>query len=155
MNVMRSAPVLAAGIALVAACASCAVSTTTIESQRALDPAALNRIAIGSTSVDEIYAWFGPPHSIVRGSGRFQEVAGHGYYSFVQDRQLSSLDDAHYALLYKYERARIRTTAPLRLGLEQHDRMTFEGAELLVILDSTRDVVTDYALRRERPGGAP
>lgn len=140
----RAVGFLLAGPALLG---GCTWSTTTIDSRAPPDPAALSRIRIGETTADEVMRLLGPPHSIIRGSARFREVSAVGYHSYAQDRQLSSLDDEHYALFYKYGKA--RSHALLIEGITVGRKLRFQGEELLIILDRARDVVTDVVSRSE------
>lgn len=137
----------------------CVLSTTTIESGAPLDRAALSQIRLGETTGTEVMRLLGPPHSIIRGSAsfreassldyhtRYQRLSGHGYYSYAQDRQLSSFDDEHYILFYKYGKVKARSTALLITGIAGRRDVRFQGEELLIVVDTDRDVVTDVASR--------
>ncbi len=139
---------LLAGLALLG---GCTWSTITVESGAPPDPAALSRIRLGETTGTEVMRLLGPPHSIIRGSARIYDVGDralrHGssipeYYSYARERQLSSLDDEHYALFYKYWRE-TRSDALLIARISKQREVRFQGEELLIILDNEKDVVTD------------
>lgn len=152
----RAIRLLLASAALLGSCAS---FTTTVETRAPLDQNALARIKLGETTGAEVSRLLGPPHSIIRGSAHFRESGGFLYYfmsstggaapsfSYSQERQLSSLDDKHHVFLYKYTKADLHVGAVLTTGGTQRSEMQFKGEELLLILDSERDVVTDMAFR--------
>jgi hypothetical protein len=154
----RGVGLLLVAVALLGGCAS---FTTTVETRAPLDQRALARIIPDKTTGAEVARLLGPPHSIIRGSAHFRESGGFFYYFvssaggaapnyfYSQDRQLSSLDDKHYALLYKYAQASLRVDAVLTTGGSQRSEMRFQGEELLIIIDSERDVVTDMAFRSD------
>ncbi len=125
----------------------CVLSTTTLKSGVPLDPAALSQIRLGETTGTEVMRLLGPPHSIIRGSARFREAGSLGCYSYARDRQLSSLDDKHYALFYRYDRGNTRSGALLIVSTTERHEVRFQGKEVLIILESERDVVTDVASR--------
>jgi hypothetical protein len=123
----------------------CVRITTTVETRASLKTEALSQIRLGETTGAEVMRLLGPPHSIIRGSARFREVGCLGYYSYAQDRQLSSLDDEHYALFYKCGRAKARSTALLIAGTIEGRNVRVQGEELLIILNEDTDVITDVA----------
>jgi hypothetical protein len=125
----------------------CSVSTKKIESGTPLNRDSLARIKPGVTTGNEVMRMLGPPHSIVRGQAEFLEVGGGAYFSYAERRQLSSLDDEHYALFYRYGRTDVRSRSVDVVGERETRRVRHGGEELLVIVDERSDVVVDYATR--------
>ena len=136
---------LLVGTALLGGCATTAVRAP-------LDPEALAQIKLGETTGAEVMRLLGPPHSIIRGSASFREAGSPGrclhgqYYSYARDRQLSSLDDEHYVLFYKYSKTEGRSIALCIADTSsERRRVRIESKELLIIVARDGDVVVDVA----------
>lgn len=140
----------------------CSTFTSTAESRAPLKAEALAQIKIGQTTAAEVARMLGSPHSIVRGNAHFRESGGPMYYclsptgwsdpyTFSQERHLTSLDDAHYAFLYKYDKTQARSVSLEFSGSTERRKVSFCGQEVLIILDNQRNVVTDMAVSSDRP----
>lgn len=127
----------------------CFVSHRTLKKGTPLAQHALNRIVIGTTTRSEVFELLGPPHSILTGQAEFMDADYLGYYSHTLNRQLGSIDDTHYVLLYRYGETQDSFSAALLLGEREHFRAQLLYDELLIMIDSKTNLVTDIAYHKE------
>jgi hypothetical protein len=65
----------------------------------------------GTTTRADVFAWFGPPHSIFKEHAAILSGESVGYYSYFHERALTSVDDAHYGMLYRFGEASARSVS--------------------------------------------
>lgn len=119
-----------------------------------IDEDKLNSIVIGKTTRSDVFKLLGTPHSMFQGQAEFQEgyvVFSLGqFYSHNQNRYLSSLDDQHYALLYRYGTTSSKSTLTyIMLNTSSNTRIRIRNDELLILFDKATDVVSDIAYLKE------
>jgi hypothetical protein len=148
MNVVRhtSKWCRGAGALALAASVACAYSRTTVTTGRPLDEKAIGGIVIGQTTRSDIFKALGAPHSIFQGQAEFTEAKLLPLYFHSQNRYLSTIDDRHYALLYRFGTGRTATTLILVVS---DTKVDIRSDEVLLMMNRQTDVVEDVAYRRE------
>ena len=132
-----------------------------------IDEAAVGRIEIGKTTRSELFRDLGPPHSIFKGQVELHDTDAmlllgsmplhlfpyHEYYSHSENRYLSSVDDLHYAMLYKFSELSGRNTrASIFVVTVSDTELKIATDELLLLIDSKTHVVDDVAYRNATAG---
>jgi len=150
-----SSSTLLVGAVLATVCGCFSYSTTTVEKGKPLDQAAISRIVIGQTTRSDVFALLGTPHSVFEGQVEFREDQGvgfdpHLFYSYKDNRYLSSIDGQHYAMLYRFGKASGTTVvlAPVVVTYRGADAR-INTDELLLLVDKTTNVVDDVAYRQD------
>lgn len=147
---------LACGLLVIAGCIT-SRTTTHVEHGTRIDPRDVAQIVIGQTTRSEIFQEFGTPQSMFRDRAdlfRFESV---GFYSYAQNRVLTTFAEGQYALLYRFDQADTRTRVrvlvfPFVVSAKTNKEAYFTGDELLIFLDTNTNVVTDVAAKSAGPG---
>ena len=135
---------LALGLLLASGCGLVFVDST-VEEGKPLNAEKIGQIVIGQTTRSEVFRLIGAPHSMFQGDLEFQEklVLGN-FYLHTQKRKLSTLDDQHYAILYRAGKVtgqtRVGYAVLVTIGKE---KATIRTDELLLILNKQTNVVED------------
>ena len=139
----------------------CTHYSARVEKGQQLDTASIKQIIIDKSTQSDVFKLLGTPHSIIRGKGTIEEaqtlslgqlglVPSFGdFYSYKDSRQVS-VDDRHYAMLYRFAKS-TGSAAGVHLiviGFRNAD-FQFKSDELLLVLDTETNVVTDVAYRKE------
>jgi hypothetical protein len=125
------------------------VTSTTIEEGRPIDEAKVKQIVIGQTKRRDVYELFGPPHSQFQGQVEFKEGSLRGFFSHIENRYLSSLDDRHYAMLYRFVTSKAEFTGGTAVVVTlANTKGTIKSDELLLLLEKETDMVVDVAYRK-------
>lgn len=137
-------------------CASYSHTTTVeIEHGSELNEAQIRQLEPGTTTRAQVFEWFGPPHSIFKEDAQILSYEDVGFYSYAQTRWLTTIGAGQYGMLYRFEDSVTSTVEKDRIWVIFWDgstkrRAKFGGQELLLLLDSKTNVVTDVAYRREK-----
>lgn len=138
---------IAAALFLTASTVGCIFySKHSVERGKSLDEQAVHRIVIGKTTRTDILNVFGPPHSIFQNQGELLTAERVGWYRYVETRMLGSIDEQHYAMLYRFGRSAARSI--VILPVETSDA-TIKADELLIFLNKTSNIVSDVGYRNE------
>jgi hypothetical protein len=121
-------------------------NTYTAEKGTALDQQSVQQIVIGKTTRADILKSFGPPHSIFQGQGELLVAEHVGWYRYAETRQLTSFDEQHYALLYRFGVSSARSVLVFVVG--QSDA-SIKAEELLIFINKKSHIVSDVAYRNE------
>lgn len=120
--------------------------THTAEKGRPLSTEAVHQIIIGKTTRTDILKTFGPPHSIFQGQGELLTAERIGWYRYVETRLVSSIDEQHYAMLYRFGTSSASSLVVLVAGTSQ---ASIQADELLIFLNKASNVVSDVAYRND------
>jgi hypothetical protein len=137
-------------------CASHSHKTTVqIEHGSELNEAQIRQIEPGTTTRAQVFEWFGPPHSIFKEDAQILSYENVGFYSYAQTRWLNAVGAGQYGMLYRFEDSVASTVEKEHIWVIFWDgnterRAKFAGQELLLLLYSKTNVVTDVAYRREK-----
>jgi hypothetical protein len=113
---------------------------------RRIDPTKVSQIIIGKSSRSNVYQLLGPPHSQFQGQVEFQEGSLRGFFAHMENRYLSSLDDNHYVILYRFVTTEGRAVGGTAIVVTIADtKIALKSDELLILLDKATDVVVDMA----------
>lgn len=130
-------------------------SKTTITRGKPIEEATASRIVIGRTTRSEIFSMLGVPHSIFEGQVQFHQDESIRFdptlfYRYAEQRYLASLDDEHYALLYRFSESKGRTLAltPILVSYRSA-RVSLNVDELLLLVNKKTQIVDDVAYRRD------
>ncbi len=140
------------GLLMATGCITFGRYTTHVEHGAPLDPKRVEQIVIGDTTRADVFRWFGPPHSMFKDEAELFNYEHVGFYSYLRNRRLESIDEGSYVLLYlfretdAYTKIKIRA-APFSMQSEIDNEVTFAGDELMILLDRDTHVVTDVAWR--------
>jgi hypothetical protein len=111
-------------------------ATGKVEEGKTIDAAKVKQIVIGMTTRGEVYELLGTPHSQFQGQVELKEGSLQGLFSHIQNRYLSSLDDEHYAMLYRFTTTRGKITAGTAIVLGySNQQYTIQSDELLILFD--------------------
>jgi hypothetical protein len=123
---------------------------TVVERGAPIDSEALSKIQIGKTTRSEIFSLLGSPNSIIDGQSTLWSGELINYYGYIESREISSLDDKHYAFLYKFNKsqAKEKTTFVVIIGARSN-KISIKGDELLIIFNKNTNIVEDLAYRQE------
>jgi hypothetical protein len=149
----RVRAVLTLGIALLAMC-GCASTHVTTELGSPIDDQAVSQIVIGKTTRSEVFKLLGTPHSIFEGQAEFQEgyatyMMGE-YYSYLENRHLSGINDRQYAILYRFRKTATNSSTKVGVVVNwKNVATTIKTDELLIFVDKETDIVADVAYRPE------
>lgn len=140
------------GLLMAVGCVAFGRTTTHIEHGTPIDSTRVDQIVIGQTTRADLFKWFGPPHSMFNGEAELVNYENVGFYSYSKNRQLATLDEDQYALLYRFDETDARTKVnilivPFFQNAESSNQVSFGGDELLVLLNRNTHVVTDVAWR--------
>ncbi|HXK30284.1 MAG TPA: hypothetical protein VJ646_18720 [Candidatus Binatia bacterium] len=132
----------------------CVYTGRTEISGRAFNQDALNQITIGKTTRADVIKLFGLPDSMFVGQARLVDAkyfAGIGrFYLHIEDRYLTSLDDKHYAVLYRFSKLSGQshrvTLGTLSSG---NTAVRINSDEILLIINKDTDIIEDIAYRKE------
>jgi hypothetical protein len=127
------------------------VRSVTAETGMEIDPEKVFEIKIGETTRSQVFQLLGMPHSIFQGQAEFTEIHDLGeWYAHGSSRYLSSIDDDHIALLYRFSRASSKTTVKI---CSSKTKIKINADELLLLVDKKSSVVTEvaYTLKARRP----
>ena len=132
---------------------------------RPIDQDAISRIVIGMTTRSEVIKLLGLPEGQFAGQVSFTDSnymsLGSGkFYRHVANRYLDSLDDKHYAMLYRVNRSSGQswefgepfgrpTKRPSTMITISHADSRFMTDELLLLVTKDTDIVEDFAYRKE------
>lgn len=126
--------------------AGCGTTNMSVEAGNRIDESALRKMIIGKTTRSDVFALLGPPHSIFENQSEFVESHSIMGYSTVQNRYLSSLDDEHYALLYRSSKASSKSTQGFALVVYFKDTQTkISSSEVLLLFNKETDILDDIA----------
>ena len=124
--------------------------TSTSEHGLPINETRINEIVIGKTTRSDLFKLLGTPHSIFQGQTEFVEgysiPAINQYYSHVQNRYLSSLDERHYAFLYRFGKTSSISTCILS---STNSKIKIRSDEFLLLIDKKTNIVDDVAYRKE------
>lgn len=132
-------------------------SKTTIIKGNPLEEATVDRIVIGRTTRSEVFSMLGAPHSIFEGQVQFHEAESIEFnsalfYRYAEERYLTSLDNEHYALLYRFREARGRTLTLAPILVTYRDaRASLNVNEILLLVNKRTHIVEDVAYRKDTP----
>ncbi|MCI0557022.1 MAG: hypothetical protein MN733_00890 [Nitrososphaera sp.] len=138
----------------------CYYASTTITRGKGLEEAALTRIVIGKTTQSDLFKLFGTPHSIFQGQQEFKESQAIGFwhlhpftfYSYKEDRYLTTLRDDQYAILYRFSESAGQSLMlhGIVIGYQGTD-MRIQADELLLFLNKETKIVEDAAYPKQSP----
>lgn len=140
--------------AIIVMTSSCAYSTHDISVKKGIpiDQSAINQIVIGKTTRSDVFKLLGTPHSIFHGQVEVGFVEGEAvpYYSYIENRPLSSIDDKHYALLYRFGKLSAKSTSKtITIVHYRNTQVSIKSNELLLFINKETDIVDDVAYRKE------
>lgn len=122
----------------------------TVERGAPLNDEAIKEIVIGKTTRSDIFKLLGTPHSIFHNQAEFTEGYSIMGYSTVQNRYLSSLDENHYAFLYRFGKASSKTTRGVAVVVNvANTQVKIASNELLLLINKETDIVDDVSYRKE------
>ena len=148
-SVLRRGDVLLWIAVLLTSMSGCVVMSGKIEEGKQIDEAKVNQIVIGKSRRSDVYKLFGTPHSQFRGQVEFIEGRVGVFFSHVGNRYLSSLDDNHYAMLYRFTTSQVGIVmGSIVVVMFQNVKETIKSDELLLLLDKETNIVVDVAYRK-------
>jgi hypothetical protein len=123
-------------------------SRVTLKRGVPLDQNAIQRIEIGKSTRSEVFKLMGTPHSMFQGQVELKQAqfTGMGFYRHLENRFLTTLDDEHYAMLYRFDKSSTKSTIVLVVDFTN---ISIQTDELLLLLNRKTDVVDDVAYRKE------
>ena len=135
----------------------CIYTGRTERTGRPFSEDAVDRIIIGKITRSEVIKLLGLPDSVFAGQGRLVDAhyfaSGPGrFYLHIEDRYLTSLDDKHYAALYRFRNLSGQSFA-VTLGTlsSGNTAVRIKSDEILLIINKETDIVEDIAYRKETP----
>ncbi len=136
---------------------SCVKMYTTAEHGIQMNETVINEIVIGKTTRSELFKLLGTPHSIFQGQAEFTEGYSihsiNEYYSHEQNRYLSSIDEGHYAFLYRFGKTSSKSTAVFVVLISSRNtHIKIRSDELLILIDKKTNIVDDVAYRKDTSG---
>jgi hypothetical protein len=135
--------------ALILLFTGCVMVTGRIKEGREVDEAKVKQIVIGKTKRSDIYKLFGTPHSQFRGQVEFKEGSLRGFFSHMENRYLSSIDDKHYVMLYRFTTSAGKGTGGTIVVVTFGDiEMETKSDELMLLLEQGTDTVVDVAYHK-------
>jgi len=124
--------------------------TSTAEVGAPIDQDTVNQIVIGKTTKSEIFKLFGTPHSIFQGQVEFLKAEMTGFYSQVENRFLTSLDEKHYAMFYRFGKSSGKFTLASIFVITRGDtQVKIRSDELLLLFNKETNIVEDVAYRKQ------
>ncbi len=154
----RKVLAIAVASSILAAANGCYYASTTVTRGKSLEAAALNRIVIGKTTQRELFNLLGTPHSIFQGQQEFKESQAIGFrhfhpfafYSYKENRYLTTLHDDQYAILYRFGESSGKSLMlyPIVIGYQGTD-MSIQTDELLLFLNKDTKIVEDAAFPKQ------
>lgn len=152
---------LCLAILLLALFNSCiSYSSMSVEKGKAIDQEAIKQIVIGSSTRSDVFELLGTPHSIFEGQTEFEESQAflHGggahhrsvFYSYKDKRQLKTINESHYAMLYQFSTSSSNSTGLYSIVISyQKSDFVIKSSELLLFLHKKTSIVEDVAYRKE------
>ena len=146
---MKTISILAFFYTVILIINGCVSISTTAEIGEPLDVKAIQKIVIGETTKSDIFKTMGTPHSIFQNQAEFTESYSIQGYSTVQNRQLSAIDDNHYAFLYRFTLSSSITEETNTVFVKIKDTtIRIRTNELLLLFDKRTNIVDDVAYRK-------
>lgn len=127
---------------------ACSYSRLNVQSGRPLDEQAIKRIVIGQTTRSDVFNLLGTPHSMFQGQVEFREAQLLPLYLHNENRYLSSIDDVHYAVFYRFSKSLSTSTLVVVVS---NSAVRIMSDELLLLLNRNTNVVDDVAYRKDTP----
>ncbi len=123
---------------------------TVVERGRPIDSEKISQIQIGKTTRSEIFSLLGSPNSIIDGRSTMWTGEYLNFYGYIESREISSLDDNHYAFLYKFNKSQAKGNLVFVVLVgARKNKVSIKGDELLIIFTKTDNVVEEIAYRKE------
>lgn len=135
-------------IVMISGCGS--YSNVTVNKGRPIDENKIKQIVLGKTTRSDVFDLLGTPHSMFQGQVEFKNAELIGLYLHVENRYLTSLDDRHYAMLYRFSKSLSETIGIFTIVIVTRDtQISLKLDELLVLINIESNIVEDVAYRKE------